>query len=58
MDLIGRLIQVERETARRRLHKLVPIDLPVDLVVVLEQQERANQTQRSEEALAECWRVR
>jgi hypothetical protein len=36
MDLSGRLISIERETPHRRLHKLVPIDLPVDPIVVLE----------------------
>jgi hypothetical protein len=35
------------------IRQLVLIDLPVDLVVVLEQQERASQTQRSEKALVE-----
>jgi hypothetical protein len=33
---------------------LVPVDLPVDLVVVLEQQERAGQPKRTEGAPREC----
>jgi hypothetical protein len=41
---------------RRSMHvkdrtRLVPIDLPVDVVVVLEQQERAGQAKRIERAL-------
>jgi hypothetical protein len=34
---------------------LVPVDLPVDVVVVLEQEERAGQIQRSERPLGK-WR--
>lgn len=40
------------ETTSHRRSQLVLIDLPVDLVVVLEQQERASQAQCSKEALA------
>ena len=36
----------------------VPVDLPVDVVVVLEQQERADQLQRSVESLLRSRRVR
>ncbi len=38
-------------TGRPRSDVLVLVDLPVDAVVVLEQQERADQTQRANEAL-------
>jgi hypothetical protein len=34
-----------------RVGSLVPIDLPVDVIVVLEQQERAGQSERIERAL-------
>lgn len=35
--------------------RLVRVDLPVDLVVVLEQQERAGQPERTKRALRERW---
>jgi hypothetical protein len=44
-------------TARRRLDGLISVDLPVDLIIVLEQQERADHGQRSEEAPRERRRV-
>jgi len=34
-------------------NRLVPVDLPVDVVVVLEQEERAGQAQGAERALRE-----
>jgi hypothetical protein len=34
-----------------RRDRLVPVDLPVDCVVVLEQEERAGQIQRAERSL-------
>jgi hypothetical protein len=34
-----------------RLEMLVPADLPVDTIVVLEQEERAGQIQRAERSL-------
>jgi hypothetical protein len=40
-----------------RLRVLVLVDLPVDGVIVLEQQERANHMQRSKQALHERWCV-
>jgi hypothetical protein len=44
-------------TALRGLYGLVLVDLPVDVVVVLEQQERADQVQAPEEAPRERWCV-
>jgi hypothetical protein len=40
-----------------RLIRFVPVDLPVDVVVVLEQQERADQAQSAEQAPREWWCV-
>jgi hypothetical protein len=36
------------------LCRLVPVDLPVDVVVVLEQKERACQAKGTEHALRKC----
>jgi hypothetical protein len=42
----------QRRSVRMDRHKrLVPVDLPVDAVVVLEQEERAGQIQRAERSL-------
>jgi hypothetical protein len=57
MRVTSRILPARYAIVYGRLDALVPIDLPVDLVVVLEQQERANQTQPSEKALAERWCV-
>jgi hypothetical protein len=53
ITIFRRLVSITSETTSHRHGQLVLIDLPVDLVVVLEQQERASQAQCSEEALAE-----
>jgi hypothetical protein len=53
MIVFRRLVSIASETTSHRHSRLVPIDLPVDLVVVLEQQERASQAQRFEKALVE-----
>lgn len=50
MTVFRRLVSITSETTSHRHSRLVLIDLPVDLVIVLEQQERASQAQRSEKA--------
>jgi hypothetical protein len=46
------------QATRGGLGGLVLVDLPVDVVIVLEQQERADQVQRPEQAPREQWCVR
>jgi hypothetical protein len=55
MTVFRRLVSIASETTSHRHSQLILIDLPVDLVVVLEQQERASQAQRPEKALAKPW---
>ena len=44
----------QRRPVRMDRHRgLVPVDLPVDCVVVLEQEERAGQIQRAERSLSQ-----
>ncbi len=56
--IVCRLLSIGSGSTSHRLDQLVPIDLPVDLVIVLEQQERASQTERPEKALAKVWCTR
>ncbi len=43
--------------ARRPLRPLVPVDLPVDVIIVLEQQKRADQPQRPNKTPRQRWCV-
>ena len=52
MTVSSRLVSIAFKTASHWARQLVLVDLPVDLVVVLEQQERASPMQRVENALA------
>jgi hypothetical protein len=49
--LVDRLIAQRRPVRMLRFVPLVLVDLPVDVVVVLEQQEGAGETSRTERAL-------
>jgi hypothetical protein len=44
----------QRRSAETGAGWLVLVDLPVDAIVVLEQQERAGEPERGERALCEC----
>jgi hypothetical protein len=57
MHATNRILPASYAITCGRLHALVLIDLPVDLVIFLEQQERANQTQPSEKAPSQRWCV-